>query len=99
MSTETVKKTKATAKSKTAKLQDGETEAAVKAAPKAAAKKTAKAAPKVPLTDATRPKPGEPIPGIASNLWRVDRAGAGWSEPKRLPDVVNVAGQSIWKPS
>ena len=28
--------------------------------------------PKVPLTDATRPKSGEPIPGIASNLWRVD---------------------------
>jgi hypothetical protein len=55
--------------------------------------------PKVPLTDATRPKPGEPIPGIVSNLWRVDRVGAGWSEPKRLPDAVNVAGQSIWKPS
>jgi hypothetical protein len=55
--------------------------------------------PKVPLTDATRPKPGEPIPGIASNLWRVDRVDAGWSEPKRLPDAVNVAGQSIWKPS
>jgi hypothetical protein len=55
--------------------------------------------PKVPLTDATRPKPGEPIPGIASNLWRVDRVGAGWSEPKRLPDAVNVVGQSIWKPS
>jgi hypothetical protein len=55
--------------------------------------------PKVPLTDATRPKPGEPIPGMASNLWRVDRVGTGWSEPKRLPDAVNVADQSIWKPS
>src|SRR5271154_4162512 len=55
--------------------------------------------PKIPLTDATRPKPGEPIPGMASNLWRVDRVAAGWSEPKRLPDAVNVAGQSIWKPS
>jgi Tol biopolymer transport system component len=32
--------------------------------------------PKVPLTDATRSKPGEPIPGIASNLWRVDRVPA-----------------------
>ncbi len=40
--------------------------------------------PKVPLTDAARPKPGEPILGIASNLRRVDCVGAGWSEPKRL---------------
>jgi hypothetical protein len=55
--------------------------------------------PKVPSTNANRPKPGEPIPGIVSNLWRVDRAGSGWSEPKRLPDEVNVVGQSIWKPS
>ena len=42
--------------------------------------------PKVPWTDVNRPKPGEPTPGIVSNLWRVDRAGSGWSEPKRLPD-------------
>jgi hypothetical protein len=55
--------------------------------------------PKVPLTDANRPKPGQPIPGIASNLWRVDRVAAGWSEPKHLPDAVNIADQSIWKPS
>jgi hypothetical protein len=34
--------------------------------------------PKVPLTDANRPKPGEPIPGIVSNLWRVDREGLGY---------------------
>jgi hypothetical protein len=55
--------------------------------------------PKLPLTDATRPKPGEPIPGIASNLWRVDRTATGWSDPKRLPDAVNVPGLSIFKPS
>jgi len=55
--------------------------------------------PKIPLTDATKPKPGQPIPGIASNLWRVDRVATGWSEPKRLPDEVNIPGLSIWKPS
>ena len=44
------------------------------------------------------PQAGEPIPGIVSNLWRVDRAGSGWSEPKRLPEAVNIA-HSIWKPS
>jgi hypothetical protein len=55
--------------------------------------------PKVPLTEATRPKPGQPITGIVSNLWRVDRVGTGWSEPKRLPDEVNLTGMSIWKPS
>ena len=25
--------------------------------------------------------------------------GSGWSEPKRLPDTVNLVGQSLWKPS
>jgi WD40-like Beta Propeller Repeat len=53
--------------------------------------------PAAPLT--SRPKEGEAIPGIVSNLWRVDRVGTGWSKPKRLPDTVNLAGQSIWKPS
>jgi len=43
-------------------------------------------------------KPGEPAPRKVSNLWRVDRVGDGWSEPKRLPDSVNI-GHSIWKPS
>lgn len=52
--------------------------------------------PATPLT--TQPKPGEPIPGIVSNLWRVDRTGSGWSQPVRLPDTVNI-GHSIWKPS
>jgi len=52
--------------------------------------------PAVPLT--VRPKEGEPIPGLVSNLWRVDRLGSGWSQPARLPDAVNI-GHSIWKPS
>lgn len=52
--------------------------------------------PKTPL--ATRPKAGERIPGIVSNLWRVDRTAAGWSTPTRLPDEVNIAS-SIWRPS
>jgi hypothetical protein len=38
-----------------------------------------------PLT--SRPKEGEPIPGIVSNLWRVDRVSSGWSRPMRLPDT------------
>src|SRR6202046_2772036 len=42
---------------------------------------------------------GEALPGIVSNLWRVDRVGTGWSKPTRLPDTVNLVGQSIWKPS
>jgi dipeptidyl aminopeptidase/acylaminoacyl peptidase len=52
--------------------------------------------PKTPLKDV--PKPGEPIPGIASNLWRVDKTSAGWSEPARLPDEVNIT-DAIFKPS
>ncbi len=51
------------------------------------------------IPPASRPKEGEPIPGIVSNLWRVDRVGKGWSKPVRLPDAVNLVGQSIWKPS
>lgn len=42
---------------------------------------------------------GEVLPGTVSNLWRVDRVSTGWSKPVRLPDVLNLAGQSIWKPS
>jgi Tol biopolymer transport system component len=52
--------------------------------------------PKVPLKES--PKPGEPIPGLVSNLWRVDRSAAGWSEPVRLPDEVNITA-AIFKPS
>ncbi|MGD0735259.1 MAG: hypothetical protein ABR976_08940 [Terracidiphilus sp.] len=44
-----------------------------------------------------RPGEGERIPGIVSNLWRVNRNGAGWSQPARLPSTVNLDGQSIWK--
>jgi len=32
---------------------------------------------------------GQPHPGKGGNLWRVDRKGDGWGEPKRLPDTVN----------
>lgn len=52
--------------------------------------------PKTPLKEL--PKPGEPIPGIVSNLWRVDKTRNGWSEPTRLPDEVNITG-AIYKPS
>ena len=48
-----------------------------------------------PLT--SRSKEGEAIPGVVSNLWPVDRVGTGWSKPTRLPDTVNLVGQSIWK--
>jgi Tol biopolymer transport system component len=52
--------------------------------------------PKEPLK--TTPEPGKSIPGIVSNLWRVERKANGWAEPERLPDEVN-ATSSIWKPS
>jgi hypothetical protein len=32
---------------------------------------------------------GQPHVGKGANLWRVDMKGNGWSEPVRLPDVVN----------
>jgi hypothetical protein len=53
--------------------------------------------PAIPRT--SHSKEGEALPGVVSNLWRVDRAGTGWSKPTRLPDTVNLVGQSIWKPS
>jgi Tol biopolymer transport system component len=37
-------------------------------------------------------------PDIGANLYRVDRVGAGWGMPVRLPAAVNI-GRSIWKPS
>lgn len=52
--------------------------------------------PATPLT--VKPAPGQPIPGIVSNLWRVDRTATGWTAPVRLPDAVNI-GPAIWKPS
>lgn len=32
------------------------------------------------------------------NLWRVDRAGNGWNEPRRLPDRIN-SGDAVFSPS
>lgn len=32
---------------------------------------------------------GQRHPGGGMNLWRVDREGAGWGEPVRLPDPIN----------
>jgi Tol biopolymer transport system component len=32
---------------------------------------------------------GQARPGMGGALWRVDRKGDGWSEPVRLPDIVN----------
>jgi hypothetical protein len=37
-------------------------------------------------------------PGAGGNLWRVDRVGDGWSQPVRLPDVIN-ANSSIFAPA
>lgn len=52
--------------------------------------------PKTPLKEL--PKSGEPIPGVVSNLWRVNVTSAGWSEATRLPDEVNISA-AIFKPS
>lgn len=41
---------------------------------------------------------GQPHPGRGGNLWRVDRKGDGWSEPKRLPESVNRSG-NVFSPS
>jgi Tol biopolymer transport system component len=43
-----------------------------------------------------RPATTDGKPG--GGLWRVDRKGDGWGEPKRLPDVVNVSPR-IYAPS
>ena len=37
-------------------------------------------------------------PGGGGNLWRVDRVGAGWGEPRRLPDVIN-SDSSVFSPA
>ena len=52
--------------------------------------------PKTPLK--VMPKSGEPIPGLVSNLWRVEKTATGWTEPARLPDEVNITG-AIYKSS
>ncbi|HVU96318.1 MAG TPA: hypothetical protein VHE34_13900 [Puia sp.] len=37
-------------------------------------------------------------PGGGGNLWRVDRIGEGWSDPRRLPDLIN-SDSSIFSPA
>jgi Tol biopolymer transport system component len=41
---------------------------------------------------------GSVQPGWGGNLWRVNRVGKGWSEPVRLPDVIN-SNCSIYAPA
>jgi dipeptidyl aminopeptidase/acylaminoacyl peptidase len=41
---------------------------------------------------------GKSYPARGGNLWRVDRTGGGWAEPKRLPETIN-ASSSVWSPS
>ena len=52
----------------------------------------------VSLRPVKMPPAGEKASGLRANLYRVNRVGAGWSEPERMPDAVNI-GPSIWKPS
>src|SRR5258707_5369432 len=79
MSTETVKKTKAAAKPKTAvKAQEGETGSAVKAAPEVAAKTKGKAATKTKAVDvaASRTPSYAEIAQLAERYW----AERGWQD-------------------
>jgi hypothetical protein len=79
MSTETVKKTKAPTKPKTAvKTPEGETGSAVKAAPKSAAKTKVKAASKTKAVDvaASRTPTYEEIAQLAERYW----AERGWQD-------------------
>lgn len=41
---------------------------------------------------------GKTYPGGGGNLWRVERKGDGWENPKRLPDTVNQ-GTAVFSPS
>lgn len=41
---------------------------------------------------------GKPRPGHGGNLWSVERQGAGWGAPVRLPDAVN-GGTAIFSPA
>ena len=41
---------------------------------------------------------GKSFPGGGGNLWRVDRVGAGWGTPVRLPEAIN-ASASTFAPS
>lgn len=42
---------------------------------------------------------GAPTSDSSGALWRVDREGAGWGEPKRLPDTVNPTVMSPKSPT
>ena len=50
----------------------------------------------------SRARPSSTTPGapleLVTNLWRVERTPAGWSEPVRLPDEVNIS-KRVFKPS
>ena len=78
MSTETVKKTKAPAKTKAVKAPEGEQGSAVKAAPRAAAKTKAKATAKSETIDiaASRTPSYEEIAQLAERYW----AERGWQD-------------------
>jgi hypothetical protein len=41
---------------------------------------------------------GQPRPGAGGNIWRVNRVGAGWGDPIRLPDSVN-SNSAIYSPA
>jgi hypothetical protein len=41
---------------------------------------------------------GQRYPGSGGNLWRVDRKGEGWGEPRRLPDLIN-SDASVFSPA
>jgi WD40-like Beta Propeller Repeat len=41
---------------------------------------------------------GKTYPGAGGNLWRVDRTGGGWGQPKRLPDTINT-GTGVFSPA
>lgn len=41
---------------------------------------------------------GESRPGAGGNIWRVNREGAGWSAPIRLPSIVN-SNSAIYSPA
>jgi WD40-like Beta Propeller Repeat len=41
---------------------------------------------------------GKTYPGAGGNLWRVDRIGKVWGQPKRLPDTINT-GTGVFSPT
>jgi hypothetical protein len=98
MSTETVKKTKAPAKPKAVKTLDGETERAVKAAPKVATKTKGKAAPKAKAVEtkavdvaASRTPTYEEIAQLAERYW----AERGWQDGYAEQDWLRAEQQLL----